>query len=363
MCLAQLSKIICYNPHYPYLIIIPTVLLSAGMLFFFTLGSSMVGDICDEDELKRGYRSEGSFYSIFWWFIKMGTALASFVGGALIVFTMFDETQVTKIDKLQGNIGEMHSKIEIWKGDQGMKGTSTALFETTKKEVAEALVESNKYMSYLEKETTKTQETYKETDTAYQNKRKELLLNVLETTKTTTEKLGQMQSELAKVNPQGRDSLVKALAGAAFPLTMQTKFEKTKVTSFELTSHLRERSLNPKSAKNEKSKAHYDLLLREISGVSSQLININLTSSPDALDKDLNIIEEEIRPLTKQTPYTLLMMRVVEIGLPLLLSIFSVFFVLRYSLTEKRSHEIKDLLKKRNEENANDSNTPDPVTV
>jgi len=39
--------------------------------------------------------------------------------------------------------------------------------------------------------------------------------------------------------------------------------------------------------------------------------------------------------------------------LPLLLSIFSVFFVMRYSLTEKRSHEIKDLIKKRNEERAN----------
>ena len=58
----------------------------------------------------------------------------------------------------------------------------------------------------------------------------------------------------------------------------------------------------------------------------------------------------EFVQLTQQTPYTLLMMRVVEIGLPLLLSIFSIFFLLRYSLTEKRSHEIKALLKKRNEE-------------
>ena len=95
MCLAQLSKIVCYNPNYPYLIIIPTVLLSAGMLFFFTLGSSMVGDICDEDELKTGYRAEGSYYSIFWWFIKMGTAFASLVAGALIVLTAFDQIQVT----------------------------------------------------------------------------------------------------------------------------------------------------------------------------------------------------------------------------------------------------------------------------
>ncbi|MCK9206471.1 MAG: MFS transporter, partial [Salinivirgaceae bacterium] len=98
MVVAQLSKIVCYNPEYPYLIIIPTVLLSAGMLFFFTLGSSMVGDICDEEELKTGNRSEGSFYSVFWWFIKMGTALASLVAGALIVYTLFDETQVTKVD-------------------------------------------------------------------------------------------------------------------------------------------------------------------------------------------------------------------------------------------------------------------------
>jgi glycoside/pentoside/hexuronide:cation symporter, GPH family len=108
MCLAQLSKIVAYNPQYPYLIIIPTILLSTGMLFFFTLGSSMVGDICDEDDLKTGTRTEGSYYSIFWWFIKMGTALASFVAGALIVFTMFDQTQVTRVDSLQGSIREMH---------------------------------------------------------------------------------------------------------------------------------------------------------------------------------------------------------------------------------------------------------------
>lgn len=65
MILAQLSKIVCYNPDHPYLIIIPTMLLSAGMLFFFTLGSSMVGDICDEEELRTSKRTEGSFYAVF----------------------------------------------------------------------------------------------------------------------------------------------------------------------------------------------------------------------------------------------------------------------------------------------------------
>ena len=106
---AQLAKIVCYNPAMPYLVIIPTVLLSSGMLMFFTLGSAMVGDICDEDELNTGTRSEGSYYSVFWWFIKMGTALASFVTGALIVVSQFDEQQSAKVDALEAQIKSIES--------------------------------------------------------------------------------------------------------------------------------------------------------------------------------------------------------------------------------------------------------------
>jgi GPH family glycoside/pentoside/hexuronide:cation symporter len=102
MCIAQLSKIVCYNPEIPYLVIIPTILLSAGMLMFFTLGPSMLGDICDEDELKTGRRTDGSYYAIYWWFFKMGTAFASFVTGTLILLSQFNEKQVTLVDKLSG---------------------------------------------------------------------------------------------------------------------------------------------------------------------------------------------------------------------------------------------------------------------
>ena len=252
MCLAQLSKIVCYNPNYPYLIIIPTVLLSAGMLFFFTLGSSMVGDICDEDDLKTGKRTEGSFYSVFWWFIKMGTALASFITGALIVFTMFDETQVTKVDALQGSIRELRKEVQSWQ-------------ESTKP--------SNTYMELAEKARTK---------------------------------------------------------------------------SSELMTHLETRAQDTK-----KSKEHYLVIMQNMTGVNSRIASLDASMSSADLDNELENIEKDIVPLTIQSPYTLLMMRVVEIGLPLLLSIFSVFFVLRYSLTEKRSHEIKEHIRQRNEEKAN----------
>ena len=134
MCAAQLSKIVCYHPgplgqfdlpawlqlrgaksvtlQGPYLILIPTVLLSAGMLMFFTLGSSMVGDVCDEDELNSGTRSDGSYYAVYWWFIKMGTAFASFVTGVLLVFTTFDEQQNVLVDGMVTNVAVIKADQE-----------------------------------------------------------------------------------------------------------------------------------------------------------------------------------------------------------------------------------------------------------
>jgi len=88
---AQALKIVCYDPAHPYLTIIPTMMLSSGMLMFFTLASAMVADVCDEDELNTGTRSEGSYYSVFWWFMKMGMAFAYFAAGVLITVTGFNE--------------------------------------------------------------------------------------------------------------------------------------------------------------------------------------------------------------------------------------------------------------------------------
>jgi Na+/melibiose symporter-like transporter len=90
--------------------------------------------------------------------------------------------------------------------------------------------------------------------------------------------------------------------------------------------------------------------------VDKGIFELSTSTDINIINKELSKIMSEFVQLTQQTPFTLLMMRVVEIGLPLLLSIFSIFFLLRYSLTEKRSHEIKDLLKKRNEEKSKEEN-------
>ncbi len=93
---AQVSKIVCYNPELPWLVLIPTGMLSAGMLMFFTLAAAMVADVCDEDDLNTGTRSEGSYYSVFWWFMKMGMAGAYFIAGVLIELAGFNEKLIVQ---------------------------------------------------------------------------------------------------------------------------------------------------------------------------------------------------------------------------------------------------------------------------
>jgi glycoside/pentoside/hexuronide:cation symporter, GPH family len=133
-------------------------------------------------------------------------------------------------------------------------------------------------------------------------------------------------------------------------LDLKTKLEKARMHSFELMAHLGE-----KAGVAKKNREHYSTLLQNITGIDKRLAGMDTGAGTNHLDAELGGIEAEIVLLTRQTPYTLLMMRVVEIGLPLLLSIFSIWFVLRYSLTEKRSHEIKELLKLRGLENSKEA--------
>ncbi|MBV5342689.1 MFS transporter, partial [bacterium] len=186
MILAQLSKIVCYNPNYPYLVFVPTILLSAGMLFFLTLGSSMVGDICDEEELKTGKRTEGSYYAIFWWFIKLGTALASFVAGALIVFTMFDEAQVTKVDKYQGTIEEITTWTTNWNQlikDNTLNSDAFKILKT------DALTEAKNYKELLKKEQSKKFENTFDYVPEYSSQRINLINENLKSTQHVIVKL------------------------------------------------------------------------------------------------------------------------------------------------------------------------------
>jgi GPH family glycoside/pentoside/hexuronide:cation symporter len=279
MCAAQLAKIVCYQPgtlyqfdlrlfdvhrtitiQGPYLILIPTMLLSAGMLMFFTLGSSMVGDVCDEDELQTGTRSEGSYYSVFWWFIKMGSAFASFVTGALLVFTCFDETQNVTVDALGTSVAVIRSEAQLWLADEV----------------------------------------------------------------NSADRITRLNRQLEK--------MVSSVEG------LKVHFDNRIEKYPEQAEHVR-RLVDRLDTVRSKAAA-------------LQADSATYVTAPAALLEQADAILAETPLLKQQAPLTLFRLRLVEIGLPLALSIISIWLTLRYPLTEARCYEIKAALKKQRAESA-----------
>lgn len=85
-----IAKWFCYNPDYPWLVILPAPLMVFGLGGLFTLMGSMVADVCDLDELETHERREGMFGSIYWWVVKLGMSVAIAGGGVLLNVTGFD---------------------------------------------------------------------------------------------------------------------------------------------------------------------------------------------------------------------------------------------------------------------------------
>lgn len=349
MTLAQLSKIVCYNPEHPYLVIIPTIMLSAGMLFFFTLGSSMVGDICDEDELRTGHRTEGSYYSIYWWFIKLGTAFASFVAGILITLTLFDETQVTKVDGLQGSVRDIQAKVTYWKGYTGDATATRTWLKNAQSQAADALKESNDYLLYLESEVVKKPERKKIISPEIEARRENVLMNANAVTRQNIAALEKHNLALASAAAGAQAQDVDSLIRATLPLIMQSKLTKARINSFDLLVHLRTRSNEQK-----KSRDHTEHLISSVAELNKMIYALEPGSPLEVIESGLAPISAGIGPLKKQSPYTLLMMRVVEIGLPVILCLLALVFAFRYGLTEKRTMEIKELLRKKRGNGSND---------
>ena len=92
----NLSKILCYSRTYPWLTFIPTLALSLGMVFCFTLVNSMIADICDEDECATGIRREGIYFAVYNWWWKVAVSIATVVSGYVLRFTGFQEGMGTQ---------------------------------------------------------------------------------------------------------------------------------------------------------------------------------------------------------------------------------------------------------------------------
>jgi len=81
----------------PWLMFLPIPFMAFGLGGLFTLMMSMTADVCDLDELENGMpRKEGTFGAIYWWFVKLGQAIALVLGGAILSLVGFDEGAVSQ---------------------------------------------------------------------------------------------------------------------------------------------------------------------------------------------------------------------------------------------------------------------------
>jgi GPH family glycoside/pentoside/hexuronide:cation symporter len=81
-----------YTPGHPWKILFDCVLCGPVWVAIYTLTRSMLADICDEDELRHGFRREGVFGAAFSWVEKTGYSFA-FLGAMITIkLTGFDNS-------------------------------------------------------------------------------------------------------------------------------------------------------------------------------------------------------------------------------------------------------------------------------
>jgi GPH family glycoside/pentoside/hexuronide:cation symporter len=84
------SKFFTYNVDRPFLQLASLALMSPGLACLWILTSSMVADICDEDELENGTRREGMFSAVYGYVIKIGISFGLLLTGFLLNAVGFD---------------------------------------------------------------------------------------------------------------------------------------------------------------------------------------------------------------------------------------------------------------------------------
>ena len=84
------------RPELPYLQLVSTVIVALGLQGTWMTFFTMVGDVCEEDELKTGLRREGMFSSVGGLSRKMAVAVAAIMAGNLLKWIGFDAASATE---------------------------------------------------------------------------------------------------------------------------------------------------------------------------------------------------------------------------------------------------------------------------
>lgn len=86
------------DPRWPMAQLLTTVIGCMGLQGCWLMVSSMVADVCDEDELKSGLRREGMFGAVNGFALKAALSATALIGGMLLTVTGFDAEEIDQFE-------------------------------------------------------------------------------------------------------------------------------------------------------------------------------------------------------------------------------------------------------------------------
>jgi GPH family glycoside/pentoside/hexuronide:cation symporter len=111
-----------FIPGKPYMFLYALPFFSFGIGGLFTIMMSMTADVCDYEELQNGLpRKEGTFGAIYWWMVKLGTALAGLFAGLIMWYVGFAPDSATQPEGALTGLRFFYTFIPIL-------GTSLAIY-------------------------------------------------------------------------------------------------------------------------------------------------------------------------------------------------------------------------------------------
>ncbi len=87
--LASLSRLVMVNPAHPWLMVMNAALTGPGGTGIWIILTSLLADICDEDEIKTGCRREGSYTSVCALTVRIGLSVCYLLANVLLELTGF----------------------------------------------------------------------------------------------------------------------------------------------------------------------------------------------------------------------------------------------------------------------------------
>ena len=103
-----------FIPGKPHMFLFALPFFSFGIGGLFTLMMSMTADVCDLEELENGLpRKEASFGAIYWWMVKLGTAIAGLFSGIILYSVGFIAGAGTQTEGAMDGLRFFYSAIPI----------------------------------------------------------------------------------------------------------------------------------------------------------------------------------------------------------------------------------------------------------